>query len=125
MRFSVVGPTLITGMLLAGATLIYRRLRPRLAAWVLTSLTLMVTLAVVWALVLFALAFAVQHPWLSSHTRWCHHLGVHHNHVPVPFGLAAWGLLVLMGVWVLRQLHEQRKHRAPLEDARELQVSLK
>ena len=122
MRFSVVGPTLITAVLLAGATLIYRRLRPRPAAWVLTTLTLMATLAVVWAMGLFALAFAVQHPWLSAHARWCHHLGVHHRHVPVPLGLAAWGLLVVMGVSVWRQLNEQRKDRARAEDARELQV---
>lgn len=47
MRLSVIGPTLITAVLLAGATLIYQRLRPRPAAWLLTSLTLMVSLAVV------------------------------------------------------------------------------
>jgi Zn-dependent protease with chaperone function len=123
MRFSVIGPTLIAALLLASATLICRRLRPRPATWVLTSLTVMVTLAVVWALSLFALAFAVQHPGLTSHLTWCHHLGVQHRHVPVPLGLAAWGLLVLMGVSALRQVHEHRKDRTRMEeDARELQV---
>ena len=122
MKFSVVGPALVTASLLVGATLIYRRLRPRPATWVLTSLSLMVTLAMVWAVGLFALALAVQHPWLATHAKWCHHLGIHHRHVPVPLGVAAWGVLVLMGGSVLRQLKEHRRDRARVEDARELQV---
>jgi Zn-dependent protease with chaperone function len=122
MRFSVVGPALITALLLACATVTYRRLRPRPAAWALTSLTVMVALAMVWAVGLFALAFVVQHPWLASHAKWCHHLGVHHRHVSVPLGLAAWGVLILMVGSVLRQMKAQRRDRARLEDASELQV---
>ena len=118
----MVGPAFITAILLAGATLICRRLRPRPAAWVLTSLTLMVALAVVWAIGLFALAFAVQHSWLASHAKWCHHLGVHHRHVPVPLGLAAWGVLALMIGSVLKELRAQRRDRARVENASELQV---
>ena len=71
---------------------------------------------------LFALALAVQHPWLASHASWCHHLGVHHHHVPVGLGVAAWGLLVLMGGSVVRQVSERRKDRARMEDGRQLQV---
>jgi Zn-dependent protease with chaperone function len=78
-----------------GFGVVHRRLPPRAATWVLTSLIAVTGLAMLWALATLAFGFLVQHvSWLD--VDWCRPLSRPHDHVPTALGVGAVGSLLFM-----------------------------
>lgn len=104
-----VGFALAAGL---GAGLVQRRLRPRLAAIVLTAIAGLSALAVVWATSAVALGFLVNTPQLTDALGWCRGMFSAHDRVPLPAGVLATAALPLMAAGGWRSRRRRRRARA-------------
>lgn len=94
----------------AGAGLVQRRLRPRLAALVLSAIAGLSALAVLWATTAIALGYLVNLRWLAYALGWCRSMFSAHDRVPALAGVAATAALPLMVLAAARS--RQRRRRA-------------
>ncbi len=106
-------PGLVLPMVLAVgssffAAQVQRRLRPQSATWTLTALSVGSAMAIVWALGVPAIGFALEQPAVARRFDWCQSLFSSHNRVPAPVGVAAWVLLAAMAVAAAHHLHRRR-----------------
>ena len=106
-------PGLVLPMVLAVgssfvAAHVQRRLRPHSATWTLTALSVGSALAIVWALGVPAVGYALEQPALARALDWCQTLFSSHDRVPAPVGVGAWVLLVAMAVAAAIHLHRRR-----------------
>lgn len=108
MIFLVVpGVTAVAASL--AAALLHRRLRPAVAVPVLTVLSTMSALAVLWSLALLVVGFIGHIAWLSERAAWCRALAHAHDAIPPAAGIAAIGALVASALSIVR--HERRRPR--------------
>jgi hypothetical protein len=116
----VPGVTAVVASL--AAALLHRRLRPAVAVPVLTALSTMSALAVLWSLALLVVGFVGHVAWVSERAGWCRALAHAHDAIPPAVGIAAFGALAASVLSIIR--HERRRPRlhAPLESDHELVV---
>jgi Zn-dependent protease with chaperone function len=108
-----------------GAATVQRRLRPDWATWTLTALAGGSALAVVWAVSVLAMSFALEHPTLASIFGWCRAVFSTHDRVSMPVGVAAWIVLALMTGSGARHLWRRRRaSAAPTSDVIQSDVPL-
>jgi len=109
MIWGLVVPTVVAVAAAFGAGAAQRRLRPDVATWTLTLLAGGSALAVLWAVSVLALGFAVEQPGLSAAFGWCRALFSSHDRIPAPVGVAAWLALAVMVVSATRTTHQRRR----------------
>lgn len=108
---ATVSPLLTAFGIAVVVTALHRRVRPQLAAALLTGGILAVTVAVVPTLVVLAVGFLVHLPLLGGGIEWCRSvLGIHASVDPW-LGAAATGLLTLGAVRFARSVRAWRRHR--------------
>ncbi len=90
-----------------------RGLRPRSATRLLTTLTVVSALTVVWVLAVVVFTNVVQLHGIAERLSWCSTLATSHVDVPTPPGVLAFLLLCASFVGALRALRSQRAVRAP------------
>ena len=87
----------------------HRRLPPRTATWLLTSLTIACGLALLWATATVLSGYLAGQPVTENLFGWCSHLAHQREHVPTIAGLAAGALLVVMVTGVVRSIRRYRR----------------
>lgn len=103
----VPGVTAVVASL--AAALLHRRLRPAVAAPILTMLSTMSALAVVWSLSLLAVGFVGHIAWISERAEWCQALTHAHDAIPPVAGVAAVVALAACATSIVH--HERRRPR--------------
>jgi Zn-dependent protease with chaperone function len=97
----------------------HRRLPPRAATWLLTSLTIGCGLALLWATATVAFGYLAAQPVTENLFGWCSDLTHRHEHVPAVAGVAAASVLGIMAAGVVRSVRRYRRLRTeggqPLE----------
>lgn len=108
MIWGLLVPMVVAIVAAFSAAILQRRLRPDFATWILTLLAGGSALAVLWAVGVLALGFAVEQPGMSAVFGWCQALFSSHDRVPFAVGLAAWMALAAMLTSAVRTLHRRR-----------------
>ena len=108
---ATVSPLLTAFGIAVVVTALHRRVRPQLAAALLTGGILAVTVAVVPTLVVLAVGFLVHLPLLGGGIEWCRSVLGFHASVDPWLGAAATGLLTLGAVRFARSVRAWRRHR--------------
>jgi hypothetical protein len=103
----VPGVTAVAASL--AAALLHRRLRPAVAVPILTLLSTMGALAVLWSLVLLVVGFVGHIAWISERAAWCRALAHAHDAIPPAAGVAAIVALVASALSIIR--HERARPR--------------
>lgn len=103
----VPGVTAVAASL--AAALLHRRLRPSVAVPVLTMLSAMSALALLWSFALLVVGFVGHIAWISERVAWCLALAHAHDAVPPAAGIAAIVVLTASAFAVVR--HECRRLR--------------
>src|SRR5205814_7866505 len=93
-----MNPTLLVPALLALASAavvsrFHRRLPPRPATWLLTTLIVGCGLALFWAALTVTIGFLAAQPVTHGLFGWCSHLARRHEHLPLAAGLVSTALL--------------------------------
>ncbi len=110
-------PMLVAVVAAFGAATVQRRLRPDWATWTLTALAGGSALAVLWAVSVLAVSFALEQPTLGAVFGWCRAVFSTHDRVSAPVGIAAWIALTLMTASGVRHLSRRRRaSAAPADD---------
>lgn len=91
------------------AALLHRRLRPAVAVPVLTILSTVSALAVLWSLALLVVGFVGHVAWISERVGWCRALAHAHDAIPPAAGIAALVAIVASVHSIVR--HERRRPR--------------
>lgn len=121
MTWPLVLPALAAIVLGLFGGVVQRRLRPRAAVLILTTLAVSVTAAVAGALALLTIGYLAQVPWVAEHAGWCRSLARSDDAVPAWAGLAASAGLVSMAAAMTRRARRWRRtvallsHEGPLE----------
>ena len=110
----LVVPGVVAVVASLGAALLHRRLRPAVAVPVLTGLSTMSALAVLWSLVLLVVGFVGHIAWISERAGWCRALAHAHDAIPPAAGIAAIGALAASALSIVR--HERRRPRLEAVD---------
>ena len=105
----LVIPGVVAVVASLAAALLHRRLRPAVAVPVLTMLSTMSALAVLWSLALLAVGFVGHIAWISERAAWCRALAHAHDAIPPVAGIAAIGALAASVLSIVR--HERRRPR--------------
>lgn len=108
---STVLPLLTALAVAVGATALHRRVRPQLAATLLTGGILGVAVAVVPTLVVLAVGFLVHLPLVGGGLEWCRAVLGFHASVNPWLGALATGMLLVGTVRVVRSIRAWRRHR--------------
>lgn len=108
---ALVAPLLTAMAIAVGVTALHRRVRPQLAAALLTGGILGVAVAVVPTLVVLAVGFLVHLPLLGGGFEWCRVVLGFHASVNPWLGVAATGVLVVGAVRAVRSVRAWRRHR--------------
>jgi len=116
MIWGLVVPMIVAVAAAFGAAAAQRRLRPDVATWTLTLLAGGSALAVLWAVGVLALGFAVEQPALSAAFGWCRALFSSHDHISAPVGVAAWIALVVMVASLIRTVCRRRRAVRPVDE---------
>ncbi len=101
-------PVVLAATSAFGGRVVQRRLRPDWATWILTGLSVLTAVAVLWALGVLALGFAAEQPALAGAFGWCSTLVKTHRHIPVAVGVGAGIALVASGVSVVVRVRAWR-----------------
>jgi hypothetical protein len=104
-----VVPGVIAVVTSLAAALLHRRLRPAVAVPVLTMLSMMSALAVLWSLALLVVGFVGHIAWISERASWCRTLAHAHDAIPPVAGVAAIAALAASASSIVR--HERRRPR--------------
>lgn len=115
MTWQLVLPMTLALVAAAATRPVQTRLRPRLSAYVLTAITALCALAVLWATAAIAFGYLVEVRWLAETLGWCRDLFRTHDRVSPPVGLAA---SVALPIMVLRGVRTRRRQRAALRGPR-------
>ena len=104
------------------AALLHRRLRPAVVVPVLTLVSSMSALAVLWSLALLVVGSVGHLAWISERAGWCRALAHAHDAIPPVAGMAALGALAASALSITR--HERRRPRfdAAIDSDHELVV---
>ena len=111
-------PMLVAVVAAFGAATVQRRLRPDWATWTLTALAGGSALAVLWAVSVLAVSFALEQPTLGAMFGWCRAVFSTHDRVSAPVGIAAWIALTLMTTSGVRHLSRRRRASVAPDRAR-------
>jgi Zn-dependent protease with chaperone function len=106
--WGLVLPTVVAVGAAFGAARLHRLLRPDWAAWTLTVLVGGAAVAVVAALGVLALGYALQQPPLGGLFGWCQALFSSHDRVPTTAGVLSWLVLIAMAVSVVLRARMRR-----------------
>ena len=109
----VAAPAGLAVASIIGGLIIARRLRPQVSAVLLTIFTVVAAFAMLWGLLIVALANVVQLHGIAELFVWCSDLGRTHIGTPTPVGLVAFGLLVGASIATFRARRLQRSVSAP------------
>lgn len=104
-------PVCVAVLAAFGAAWIQRRLRPDVGTWSLTALSAGSALAVLWAVAVLAVGYAVEQPSLAHLFGWCRPFLAADRHVPTPLGVGAWLVIAAMGASVAREARRHRRAR--------------
>lgn len=96
MSWTLVLPAIAAVILGVCGGFVQRHLRPQAAVPILTCLAVLVSVATTGALLLLAVGYLAQMPWVVQHAGWCATLARSHDAVPAPVGLGASAGLVAM-----------------------------
>lgn len=105
----LVVPGVIAVAASLAAALLHRRLRPAVAVPVLTTLSTVSALAVLWSLALLVVGFVGHIAWISERAGWCRALAHAHDAIPPVAGIAAIAALAASAFSIVR--HERRRPR--------------
>lgn len=108
---ATVSPLLTAFAIAVAVTALHRRVRPQLAAALLTGGILAVAVAVVPTLLVLAVGFLVHLPLLGGGIEWCRSVLGLHASVDPWLGAAATALLALGAVRAVRSVRAWRRHR--------------
>lgn len=108
---ATVSPLLVALAIAVGVTALHRRVRPQLAAALLTGGILAVAVAVVPTLVVLAVGFLAHLPLLGGGFEWCRAVLGFHASVNPWLGAAATGLLALGAIRAARSVRAWQRHR--------------
>jgi Zn-dependent protease with chaperone function len=108
---TAVSPLLTALVIAIAVTALHRRVRPQLAAALLTGGILGVAVAVVPTLVVLAVGFLVHLPLLGGGFEWCRAVLGFHAPVNPWFGAAATGMLAFGVARAARSVRAWRRHR--------------
>jgi hypothetical protein len=111
MSWTLVLPALIALASAAVVNRFHRRLPPRAATWLLTTLLLGFGLALFWAAVTVFFGSLAALPVTENLFGWCSHLAHRHEHVPFAAGLCAGLLLAVMALGFSLSLLRYRRVR--------------
>lgn len=109
--FAIVSPLLTAMAIAMGVTALHRRVRPQLAAALLTGGILGAAVAVVPTLVMLAVGFLVHLPLFGGGFEWCRAALGFHASVNPWLGAAASGVLAFGVVRAVRSFRAWRRHR--------------
>lgn len=111
MNIALVVPLLTASAIALVTTALHRRVRPQVAAVLLTGATLGVAATVVPTMVVLAVGFLAHLPYLGGGFEWCQTVLGFHASVNPWLGAATTGLLAVGLVRVGRSIRAWRRHR--------------
>lgn len=108
MILNLVTPMLVALLAAFAASGVQRRLTPSWATWTLTLMAAVSALAVIWAVGVVAIGFALEQPTVSALLGWCKPFLTSHDRVSPLLGIGAWVAIVSMAWFCFRRLRRRR-----------------